>query len=135
MKKVNGPLNLTFRCRLDVMRRADETEHSEEVFLVLTCPFKVFVAASALVVLGLASARAAGPENFQPHHQAFNYFAAYAPGTKARAGHLKDEAGLMAAIMASPNWPSTAIILTADENGGTWDHPHALRYDFDPAYT
>lgn len=31
--------------------------------------------------------------NFQYHHQPFNYFAAYAPGTPARAEHLKD-AGL-----------------------------------------
>ncbi|MCA6123852.1 alkaline phosphatase family protein [Bradyrhizobium sp. WSM 1704] len=29
---------------------------------------------------------------FQFHHQALNYFAAYAPGTKARKDHLKDEA-------------------------------------------
>ncbi|MEI7035443.1 acid phosphatase [Fulvimonas yonginensis] len=28
--------------------------------------------------------------NFQPHHQPFNYFAAYAPGTDARARHLRD---------------------------------------------
>ncbi|WP_224543985.1 acid phosphatase [Mesorhizobium sp. CA16] len=28
--------------------------------------------------------------NFQFHHQPFNYFAAYAPGTAARAEHLKD---------------------------------------------
>jgi acid phosphatase len=28
--------------------------------------------------------------NFQMHHQPFNYFAAYAPGTAARAEHLKD---------------------------------------------
>jgi acid phosphatase len=28
---------------------------------------------------------------FQFHHQAFNYFAAYAPGTAARAAHLRDE--------------------------------------------
>ncbi len=31
--------------------------------------------------------------NFQYHHQPFNYFARYAPGTQARAEHLKD-AGL-----------------------------------------
>jgi len=102
------------------------------------------------------------PENFQPHHQPFNYFAAYAPGTKARDEHLKDGADLMAAIkagtlpavafykpigrdnehpgytnvttgdahvadviaaiMASPNWADTAILVTADENGGSWDH-------------
>jgi len=102
------------------------------------------------------------PGNFQPHHQPFNYFAAYAPGTNARAEHLKDGAELMAAIkagalpsvafykpigrdnehpgyanlttgdahvadviaaiMAGPNWADTAIIVTADENGGSWDH-------------
>ncbi len=28
--------------------------------------------------------------NFQYHHQPFNYFAAYAPGTPARAAHLRD---------------------------------------------
>jgi phospholipase C len=28
--------------------------------------------------------------NFQPHHAPLNYFAAYAPGTPARAEHLKD---------------------------------------------
>ncbi len=27
---------------------------------------------------------------FQPHHQPFNYYKAYAPGTKARAQHLRD---------------------------------------------
>jgi phospholipase C len=38
------------------------------------------------------------PDNlFQFHHQAFNYFAAYAPGTKARADHLRDEAEFIAA--------------------------------------
>jgi phospholipase C len=30
--------------------------------------------------------------DFQFHHQALNYFATYAPGTKARKDHLKDEA-------------------------------------------
>jgi len=30
------------------------------------------------------------PINFQAHHQPFNYFAAYAPGTAARAQHLRD---------------------------------------------
>lgn len=28
--------------------------------------------------------------NFQPHHQPFNYFAQFAPGTAARAKHLRD---------------------------------------------
>jgi phospholipase C len=31
-----------------------------------------------------------GPINFQVHHQPFNYFARFAPGTKDRAEHLKD---------------------------------------------
>ena len=31
-----------------------------------------------------------GAPNFQPHHQPFNYFARYAPGTAARTQHLKD---------------------------------------------
>jgi len=104
----------------------------------------------------------APPENFQPHHQPFNYFAAYAPGSKARSEHLKDGTELMAAItsgtlpavafykpigrdnlhpgytdlttgdvhvadvvrsiLAGPNAADTAIIITADENGGSWDH-------------
>jgi len=102
------------------------------------------------------------PEQFQPHHQPFNYFAAYAPGTKAREEHLKDYsdlltaidsgklpavsfykpvgrdnlhpgyadlstgdahvAGLIERIERSPTWKDTAIIVTPDENGGTWDH-------------
>jgi acid phosphatase len=102
------------------------------------------------------------PENFQPHHQPFNYFAAYAPGTEARAAHLKDGdafmadvrdgtlpavafykplgrdnlhpgyadlatgdahvADVIAAIEKGPNWTDTLVVVTADENGGTWDH-------------
>lgn len=34
--------------------------------------------------------KANGAPHFQPHHQPFNYFANYAPGTAARAKHLKD---------------------------------------------
>ena len=33
---------------------------------------------------------AEGAPNFQAHHQPFNYFANYAPGTPARAQHLRD---------------------------------------------
>jgi acid phosphatase len=44
------------------------------------------------------------PYQFQPHHQPFNYFANYAPGTAERAQHLKDGgiggAGLLADIDA-----------------------------------
>ena len=41
---------------------------------------------------------AAGAANFQAHHQPLNYFAAYAPGSQARALHLKDGEDFMAAI-------------------------------------
>lgn len=35
---------------------------------------------------------------FQAHHQPFNYFARFAPGTQDRAAHLKDEEDFLAAI-------------------------------------
>ena len=38
------------------------------------------------------------PRSFTYHHQAFAYFAAYAPGTRGRAEHLKDERELWNAI-------------------------------------
>ena len=44
--------------------------------------------------------RAAGSPNFQPHHQPFNYFARFAPGTRDRAEHLKDYDDLVAALDA-----------------------------------
>ncbi len=109
--------------------------------------------------------------NFQAHHQPFNYFATYAPGTPARAEHLKDgdeflkaidagtlpavafykpqgnlnqhpgyanvqagdehAADLIAHLEASPQWSSTVVIVTYDENGGFWDHvppPHGDRW-------
>jgi acid phosphatase len=106
--------------------------------------------------------REKGAINFQAHHQPFNYFARFAPGTADRTTHLKDYndlvaaidkgdlpqvafykpqgtlnehpsytdvlsgdrhmADLVAKIKASPLWPSTAIIVTYDENGGFWDH-------------
>lgn len=105
---------------------------------------------------------AKGSPNFVAHHQPFNYFRNYAPGTAARVEHLKDYseladgiargnlpkvvfykpqgslnehpgyadvlsgdehiADLVARIKASPLWPTTAIIVTYDENGGFWDH-------------
>ena len=43
-------------------------------------------------------ARDAGSPIFQAHHQPFNYFANYAPGTAARAQHLKDGEDFVAAI-------------------------------------
>ena len=38
----------------------------------------------------LSGGRGTPVPNFQFHHQSFNYFAQYAPGTAARADHLKD---------------------------------------------
>ncbi|MSP03040.1 MAG: acid phosphatase [Acetobacteraceae bacterium] len=39
-----------------------------------------------------------GAPSFQPHHQPFNYFPRFAPGTSDRARHLRDGAELIAAI-------------------------------------
>ncbi len=41
-----------------------------------------------------------GSPIFQPHHQPFNYFERFAPGTPDRAEYLKDESDLFAAIDA-----------------------------------
>ena len=42
--------------------------------------------------------RAPGSPNFQAHHQPFNYYARYAPGTAEREQHLKDYDDLVAGI-------------------------------------
>ena len=44
--------------------------------------------------------RAAPSPNFQPHHQPFNYYARFAPGTADRARHLKDGEDFMADVAA-----------------------------------
>jgi len=44
--------------------------------------------------------RGAGSANFQPHHQPFNYFSRYAPGTEERRRRLKDFTDLAADIDA-----------------------------------
>ncbi|HEY7548942.1 MAG TPA: acid phosphatase [Hyphomicrobiaceae bacterium] len=41
-----------------------------------------------------------GAENFQPHHQPFNYFRRFAPGSADRELHLKDGADFIADIAA-----------------------------------
>ena len=43
---------------------------------------------------------AGGAPNFQPHHQPFNYFKRFAPGTPDRAEHLQDETAFLTAIQA-----------------------------------
>ena len=42
--------------------------------------------------------REGGSPNFQPHHQPFNYFARFAPGSADRAAHLRDGEEFIAAI-------------------------------------
>lgn len=42
--------------------------------------------------------RDAGSMNFQPHHQPFNYFARFSPGSADRARYLKDYDDLVAAV-------------------------------------
>jgi phospholipase C len=42
--------------------------------------------------------RGDGSPNFQAHHQPFNYYLRYAPGTAARAEHLRDGADFLQAI-------------------------------------
>jgi len=49
-----------------------------------------------------------GAIGFQPHHQPFNYYARFAPGTKDRAEHLKDYDDLVAA-MDSGTLPQVAL--------------------------
>jgi len=51
---------------------------------------------------------APGKVDFQPHHQPYNYFRRYAPGTAARAEHLKDLDDLLAAI-AQDRLPQVAF--------------------------
>jgi phospholipase C len=57
--------------------------------------------------------------NFQPHHQPFNYFARFAPGTADRAEHLKDGADFEAAI-ATGKLPAVAFYKPA---GRDTQHP------------
>jgi acid phosphatase len=103
-----------------------------------------------------------GTLGFQPHHQPFDYFARFAPGTPDRDRHFKDGedflqaldtgtlpkvafykptgdlnehpgytdvlsgdqhiADILERIRRSPLWPTVAVIVTYDENGGFWDH-------------
>jgi acid phosphatase len=46
----------------------------------------------------IITTRANGAPYFAPHHQPFNYFARFAPGTADRERHLKDYTDLLAAI-------------------------------------
>ncbi|HEV7205885.1 MAG TPA: acid phosphatase [Jatrophihabitans sp.] len=56
---------------------------------------------------------------FQYHHQPFNYFANYAPGTAARAAHLRDEAEFIAAAKSGNLKPVSFVKPIGAEN----EHP------------
>ncbi|WP_207783971.1 acid phosphatase [Micromonospora globispora] len=56
---------------------------------------------------------------FQFHHQPFNYFATYAPGTQARAQHLRDEVEFIAAAKAGKLKPVSFVKPVGEEN----EHP------------
>jgi len=56
---------------------------------------------------------------FQYHHQPFNYYANYAPGTAARAAHLRDEAEFLAAAKSGYLKPVSFVKPVGAEN----EHP------------
>jgi phospholipase C len=56
---------------------------------------------------------------FQYHHQPFNYYANYAPGTAARAAHLRDEVEFTAAAKSGHLKPVSFIKPVGEEN----EHP------------
>ncbi len=58
-------------------------------------------------------------KNFQFHHQAFNYYASYAPGTPARAQHLRDEAEFIQKAQSGKLLPVSFIKPIGTEN----EHP------------
>jgi phospholipase C len=58
------------------------------------------------------------PNNFQYHHQPFNYYANYAPGTPGRA-HLKDETDFFAAASAG-TLPAVSFVKPVGVNN---EHP------------
>jgi phospholipase C len=56
---------------------------------------------------------------FQFHHQPFNYFANYAPGTAARAAHLQDEVNFINAAKSGDLKPVSFVKPLGEEN----EHP------------
>ncbi|HET8755343.1 MAG TPA: alkaline phosphatase family protein [Solirubrobacteraceae bacterium] len=60
---------------------------------------------------------------FQYHHQAFNYFKAYAPGTQARRRHLRDEAEFEALAGASRRHCELKPVSLIKPVGAENEHP------------
>jgi phospholipase C len=58
-------------------------------------------------------------KTFQYHHQPFNYYAAYAPGTAARAAHLRDEVDFEQAARSGKLKPVSFVKPLGEEN----EHP------------
>jgi phospholipase C len=58
-------------------------------------------------------------KTFQYHHQPLNYYAAYAPGTPARAAHLRDEVNFLAAAKSGTLKPVSFVKPLGEEN----EHP------------
>ncbi len=60
---------------------------------------------------------------FQYHHQPFNYYANYAPGTAARTAHLRDEAEFIAAANGSTSTCSLKPVSIIKPEGDENEHP------------
>jgi phospholipase C len=74
-----------------------------------------------------ANAKAAWPncpdKLFQFHHQAFNYFANYAPGTAARAAHLRDESEFQGLLSGSASSCELKPVSFVKPIGAENEHP------------
>jgi acid phosphatase len=60
---------------------------------------------------------------FQFHHQPFNYYAAYAPGTAARAAHLRDEAEFLQLARSSTHGCDLKPVSFVKPVGAENEHP------------
>jgi phospholipase C len=60
---------------------------------------------------------------FQFHHQPFNYYAAYAPGTAARGVHLRDEAEFSALVKSSASRCQLKAVSFIKPIGAENEHP------------
>jgi phospholipase C len=60
---------------------------------------------------------------FQFHHQAFNFFAAYAPGTPARTAHLRDEQEFIQLAQSSTNQCNLNSVSLIKPLGNENEHP------------
>jgi phospholipase C len=60
---------------------------------------------------------------FQFHHQPFNYYAAYAPGTGARTAHLRDETEFQSALASSEDRCGLKPVSFVKPLGAENEHP------------